>query len=132
MVMTLVEPRVPQAVVDAFERRYGGQFDLARDDDTWRNTWRYKHDHIQSMWEGWRDGWIAANPERSKVFAVTHAAALYPSYFNFTERSYGIQIIVRSPSPSEGVCGVTAESSMLREDVRGLRDWLTGYLEGQP
>lgn len=54
----LVEPAVPQQVVDAFENRYRRLFDLSRDDHEWRNTLRYKHDHVQSRWEGWRDGYL--------------------------------------------------------------------------
>lgn len=59
-IVKLVEPIVPQQVVDAFENRYGRLFDLSRDDHEWRNTNRYKHAHIQSMWEGWRDGYLSA------------------------------------------------------------------------
>lgn len=53
------EPQVPQHVIDAFEARYGRLFDLSPDDHAWRNTWRYKHDQVQSMWEGWRDCYLS-------------------------------------------------------------------------
>lgn len=56
----VAEPKVPQSVVDDFEDRHRNVFDLERDDHEWRNTWRYKHDHVQSHWAGWRDCYLYA------------------------------------------------------------------------
>lgn len=57
----LVEPEVPQFVLEAFEERYKGQYDLKRFDysGNWGNTQRYANDFIQAKWEGWRDGYLA-------------------------------------------------------------------------
>lgn len=55
----LVEPEVPKHVLLAFQDRYHRSFDLAVFDGEWGNTARYKHSHVQCLWEGWRDGYIA-------------------------------------------------------------------------
>lgn len=62
----VAEPAVPDEVIRAFEDRYGRLFDLSRDDHEWRNTVRYKHPHIQSTWEGWRDCYLASRPAAPK------------------------------------------------------------------
>jgi hypothetical protein len=55
----LIEPKVPAHVLKAFEDKYHRNFDLSPFDGTWGNGDRYKHPHIQSLWEGWRDSYLA-------------------------------------------------------------------------
>jgi hypothetical protein len=58
----LVEPVVPDEVIYAFHEKHGDYLDLSEFDGEWGNTNRFKHSHIQAMWEGWRDSWLKHHP----------------------------------------------------------------------
>jgi hypothetical protein len=114
----VAEAEVPPFVVEAFETRYAHSFDLTRDDHEWRNTWRYKHKNIQSLWVGWRDcylalqlgrdmaevAWMAVNYAHEAAYRAKDEGRLNSQARHEANEATARAVIANSPKLMMGVC----------------------------